>query len=295
MTEPGPEPSSSEGRPPTAGTAKRVRREVDGWELVEGGATEHVRHRALLLPANMATATFFRGVLADPALAAAGVQALAATPPGFGGRRAAVGFPFTIDAYADEVDALARSESVDLVLGHSVSALAALETASSGRWRGPLVLVGVALRAKDEEAASRSLDRISRVPVMAGTSWWAMMRALDVGMKGVLPDDQRSELVAEMRRNPRRVSRRWLIAGFDHLYRHRDLTSHVVAAARSHPVTLVRGADDPVHLGDEARAALGTGGVRVVDVPDAGHFLPVQRPEAITAAILDSLDRGAPG
>jgi pimeloyl-ACP methyl ester carboxylesterase len=270
------------------------RREVDGWELLEGGATERIRHRVLLLPANMATAEFYRGMLEDPALARAGVQALAATPPGFGGLPAPVGFPFTVDAYAELVDDMAQREGVDLLLGHSLSAQALVEVATHGRWRGALVLVAAALRPRDEESSSRSLDRVSRVPVMAGTAWWAMMRALGFGMRGQLPEDRHDALVAEMRRNPGRVHRRWLIAGFDHLTRHRDLTPAVVAAARRRPVALVRGADDRVRLDGDARVTLATAGVRIVDVPDAGHFVVVQRPQAVNAVVLDTLERGVP-
>ncbi|HLM63285.1 MAG TPA: alpha/beta hydrolase [Acidimicrobiales bacterium] len=270
------------------------RREVDGWELLEGGATERIRHRVLLLPANMATAEFYRGMLEDPALAHAGVQALAATPPGFGGRPAPVGFPFTVDAYAELVDEMARRESVDLLLGHSLSAHALIDVATYGRWRGALVLVAPALRPRDEEASSRSLDRVSRVPVMAGAAWWAMLRALDFGMRGQLPETRREALVAEMRRNPGRVHRRWLIAGFNHLTRHRDLTPAVVAAARPHPVALVRGTDDRVTLADDARVTLATAGVRIVEVADAGHFVVVQRPEAVNAVVLGTLERGVP-
>jgi pimeloyl-ACP methyl ester carboxylesterase len=269
-------------------------REVDGWLLVEGGATEHVRHRVLVLPANLATAEFYRPMLAVPALADAGVQALAATPPGFGGRPAPVRFPFTVEAYAELVDALARREGVDVAVGHSISAQALLEVATRGRWRGGLVLVAPTLRARDEEPAARSLATVSRVPVMRTAAWWAMMRAIGVGLRDQLPPDQHAALVDEIRRNPDRVHRRWLVAGFDHVLRHRDLTPSVVAAARGRAVAVVRGADDPLELGDDARQALASGGVRVVDVPDAGHFVPTQRPEAVAEVVLDVLRRGVP-
>jgi pimeloyl-ACP methyl ester carboxylesterase len=56
----------------------------------------------------------------------------------------------------------------------------------------------------------------------------------------------------------------------------------------------VRGADDPLAIADDARHALATGGVRVVDVVGAGHFVPTQRPEAVDEVVLDVLRRGAP-
>jgi pimeloyl-ACP methyl ester carboxylesterase len=268
-------------------------REVDGWQLIEGGAA-HPRHRVLILPANLATAEFYRPMLDDPALAEAGVQALAATPPGFGGRPAAGRFAFTIDAYAGRIDALAGREGVDVIVGHSLSAQAAVEAAAQGRWRGGLVLVAPTLRARDEEGASRSLAMVSRVPVMRTAAWWAMMRAIGVGLRDELPPERHAELIAEVRRSPNRVHRRWLVAGFDHVVRHGDLTPAVVAAAQGRTVAVVRGADDRLGLSDDSRRALASAGVRVVDVPGAGHFVPTQCPEAVNAVVLDVLRRGTP-
>lgn len=269
-------------------------REVDGWLLVEGGATEGVRHRVLVLPANLASAEFYRPMLAVPALAAEGVQLLAATPPGFGGRPAPVKFPYSVEAYAGLVDDMARREGVDVIVGHSVSAQAALEVVGHGRWRGGLVLVAPTLRARDEEPAARTLALISRVPVMRSAAWWAMMRAIGVGLRGQLPPDQHDALVAEVRRTPNRVHRRWLVAGADHVLRHGDLTPAVVAAARGRAVAVVRGTTDPLTITDASRRALAGGGIRVVEVEGAGHFVPTQRPEAVVDVVLDVLHRGAP-
>lgn len=269
-------------------------REVDGWLLVTGGAVEHVRHRVLILPANLATAEFYRPMLDDPALAAAGAQALAATPPGFGGRPLPGRYAFSVDAYADRIDAMALREGVDVIVGHSISAQALVEVAAQGRWRGGLVLVAPTLRARDEEPASRSLAAVSRVPVMRSAAWWAMMRAVGVGLSDELPADRRDALLAEVRRNPDRAHRRWMVAGVDHVQRHRDLTPLVAAAARGRVVAVVRGAEDRLVLSDESRTVLATAGVRVVDVPGAGHFVPSKCPEAVNAVVLDVLRRGAP-
>lgn len=269
-------------------------REVDGWLLVAGGAVDHVRHRVLILPANLATAEFYRAMLEGPALAEAGVQALAATPPGFGGRPLAGRFAFSVDAYAERIDALARREGVDVVVGHSISAQALVEVAAQGRWRGGLVLVAPTMRARDEEPASRSLATVSRVPVMRSAAWWAMMRAVGVGLRDELPPERRDALLAEVRRNPDRAHRKWMVAGVDHVVRHGDLTPLVAAAARGRVVAVVRGAEDRLVLSDGSRRTLATAGVRVVDVPGAGHFVPTQCPEDVNAVVLDVLRRGAP-
>jgi pimeloyl-ACP methyl ester carboxylesterase len=270
-------------------------REVDGWELIEGGATGRARHVVLMLPGNLATGAFYQGMLDDPALAAAGVAALAATPPGFGGRPAELTFPFTVAAYALLIERMLQREQVDAVVAHSLSAQAMLDVAARGAWRGPLLLASPTLRARDEEPASRQLNRASRAPIVRTTAWWAMMRAVGIGMRDELPEDRRADLIAEMRRNANRVHRRWLIAGFDHLAEHGDLTGAVVAAARSEPVAVVRGEADSVRLPDELRDRLTTGGVHLVDVPDAGHFVIAQAPEQVNAVLLDLLSRGAAG
>ena len=284
--------------PPEPGVPAEVHpidtREVGAWLLLEGGA-ERARHRVLVLPANLATAEFYRPMLEDPALVDAGVRMLAATPPGFGGRPLDARFGYTVEAYAERIDALARREAVDLLVAHSLSAQAALEVATQGSWRGGLVLVSPTLRAADEESAARSLANVSRVPVMRTAAWWAMMRAIGVGLRDDLPPERHAALVAEVRRNPTRAHRRWTVAGFDHVRHHGDLTPVAVAAARGRVVAVVRGEADRLRLSAASRAALASAGVRVVDVPGAGHFVPTQQPEAVNEVVLDVLRRGAPG
>ena len=105
------------------------------------GAAERPHHRVLVLPAGLATAEFYRPLLEDPALVEAGVRMAAATPPGFGGRPLDIRFGFTVEAYAERIDALARREGVDLIVAHSLSARAALEVATrqvAGRPRARL-------------------------------------------------------------------------------------------------------------------------------------------------------------
>lgn len=61
-----------------------LRRERDGWALIENDPPQP-RRRVLMLPGLFCSAAFFTDVLADEALTAAGVTALAAEPPGFAG------------------------------------------------------------------------------------------------------------------------------------------------------------------------------------------------------------------
>jgi pimeloyl-ACP methyl ester carboxylesterase len=258
-----------------------------GWELLEGGAGSPAR-RVLMLPANMATAEFFRGMVDDPALADAGVRAVAATPPGFGGLAPPPRFDFSLASYARLIEDRATAGGFDLVVGHSLSADALVEVADRGRYEGGLVLVAPALRASSEAQAGRNLDRFSRLPLVGSAAWFGTMLGLGLGMRGELPGERHSALVAEMRRNPTRRHRRWLMASFDHLRGWTGRSATVLARAGGR-VSLVRGAQDAVALDPDDRATLEAGGVPIFEIPDAGHFVVVQRPREVNEAVLAAL------
>jgi pimeloyl-ACP methyl ester carboxylesterase len=263
----------------------------DGWEVLEGGADRPSR-RVLMLPANLATAEFFRGMVADPALASAGVRAVAVTPPGFGGVPAPEGFDFTVESYGRLIEERAVAGGFDLVVGHSLSANALVEVAARSRYEGGLVLVAPTLRASSEVQAARNLDKISRVPVLSSAAWFGMMLGIGFGMRPELPADRRRPLVAEMRRNPTRLHRKWLTATFDHLAAHASeagggLAGQLARAGRR--VRLVRGGRDPVKLHRDDRATLEAAFVEIVEIADAGHFVVAQRPHEVNEVVLAAL------
>lgn len=284
----------------SSGPATVRERRDGGWELLTGGADEP-DHRVLMLPANMATAEFFRPMVADPALAGAGVEAVAATPPGFGGLPVPDGFDFSVAAYAELIEERAVAGRFDLVLGHSLSGNALVDVAVRGRYEGRLVLVAPTLRASSEVQAAHTLNRMSRLPILSTAAWFGMMRGLGVGMRGQLPGDRHAELVAEMRRNPTSAHRRWLMATFDQLAGGNTLAPELAAAAgdagagaagAGDRVWLVRGADDPVRLHPDDEATLADAGVEVVEIADAGHFVVAQRPREVNAVVLRALGLG---
>ena len=282
------------GASETAGAPAVHESRDGGWELLTGGAGvsggAEPEHRVLLVPANMATAEFFRGMVADPALAAAGVQAVAGTPPGFGGLPVPRGFDFSVAALAELIEDRATTGGYDLVLGHSLAGNALVDVAVRGNYEGRLVLVAPTLRASSEVQAAHTLNRMSRLPLLSGTAWFGMMRGLGIGMRGQLPEDRRGELVAEMRRNPTRNHRRWLIAAFDQLAGGHTLAPDLAGVAGAGDrVTLVRGADDPVELHPDDEATLAAVGIDVVTIPDAGHFVVAQRPAEVNAVVLRAL------
>jgi pimeloyl-ACP methyl ester carboxylesterase len=283
------------GASETAGAPAVQESRDGGWELLTGGAgvspgAAEPEHRVLMVPANMATAEFFRDMVADPALAAARVQAVAGTPPGFGGLPVPREFDFSVAALAELIEDRAAAGGFDLVVAHSLSGNALVDVAVRGNYEGRLVLVAPTLRASSEVQAAHTLNRMSRLPILSGTAWFGMMRGLGIGMRGQLPADRHGELVAEMRRNPTRSHKRWLIATFDQLAGGHTLAPDLAGVTRAGDrVTLVRGAEDPVELHPDDEATLTAVGIDVVTIPDAGHFVVAQRPAEVNAVVLRAL------
>jgi pimeloyl-ACP methyl ester carboxylesterase len=99
-------------------------------------------------------------------------------------------------------------------------------------------------------------------------------------IQGVLPGSDPSrwpELARDWRRG-----RWWLSCGVQTRALLDDLpTLH----APTMPCTVVIGARDHVTSPAEARRFAADAGARLVEVPDGGHLLPMQRPHAVAAAI----------
>jgi pimeloyl-ACP methyl ester carboxylesterase len=263
------------------------RYEADGWGLIES-TPDRPRRRVLLLPGLFCTAEFYVDVLADEALAAGGVAALAADPPGFAGRPAPDGFDFSIESYAALVEGFAARESIDLVVGHSYTANVGIEMAARGRFAGKLLLLSPSLSREDEEDDLRSLDGASRTPVLGTLVWLGINLTLKRGMRDRLPSARFEELLGEMKRNPRSVNRRLVTGFFDHLAKHGGLAERL-AAARS-TVWLGRGDRDEVGMTDEERAILEAGpNVTLKTIPGAAHFSITDTPDAVARLVLDLL------
>jgi pimeloyl-ACP methyl ester carboxylesterase len=116
----------------TTGEAALQRRELRGWRAIEN-AVQHPRRRVLMLPGLFCSAEFFTDVLTQPVLRRADVAAVAADPPGFAGAPAPDGFEFSIESYAGLVEEFAATESIDLIVGHSLCANVGIEIAMRGR------------------------------------------------------------------------------------------------------------------------------------------------------------------
>jgi pimeloyl-ACP methyl ester carboxylesterase len=263
-----------------------ITRECDGWQLVERLAEEGSRRRALLLPGLMGCDIVFTRLLAEPTLAAAGVQAIAGNPPGFKGLPVARDFDFSVDGYAELVEGIAAAERIDVILGHSYFANVLIEVAARGIYGGKLVLISPSLSRAAETKDLRDLDRFSRNRVLRAPIWWLtylMMRSI---FKPYFSDPGLlAEVTAAGRLIPRGVACRTLLGFFDHLDRHGDLASRL--ALTRVPVRYLRGSEDDIGFTGAHRATLGRNPlIEVHEIPGARHFAMCDQPTAVAAHVI---------
>lgn len=273
----------------TTGGSTLQRRELRGWRVIEGGA-EQARRRVLMLPGLFCSAEFFTDVLAEPTLRTAAAAALAADPPGFAGVPAPDGFDFSIESYAALVEEFAEAESIDLIVGHSLSANVGIEIAARGRFAGKLLLLSPSLSRDDEEDDLRSLDEASHAPVIGTLVWLGINPTLKRGMRGRLPDNRFDELLAEMKRNPRSANRAQVVAFFEYIAAHGGEVASRLASALG-PVWLGRGDRDEVGMTDTERAILEAAAhVTLKTIPGAAHFSITDTPDQVAQLVVDLLD-----
>src|SRR6185503_9102710 len=112
----------------------------ESWELLTAGPPDADRS-VLLLPGGANAARSFDLVMADPALS--GVRLVATTLPGMAG--APVSEDVSIPAMSRRAADLAEEHGCGVVAGFSHGATVALDMVLSGRFRGPVVLLGISL------------------------------------------------------------------------------------------------------------------------------------------------------
>jgi pimeloyl-ACP methyl ester carboxylesterase len=262
-------------------------RDQDGWGLVEHG-TPSATSRALLLPGLFCTHRFFEPLVDEPALSSAGVLAITADPPGFAGRPAEAGFDYSLEGFAELVERIAATLSIDLLVGHSYFANVAIEVASRGAFRGSIMLLSPCLRVSNEESDLRRLDQVGRIPLAGALAWLAVYPTLKSSMKGRLPADRLDELVAEMKRNPRAANRLIVRHYFDYLRAHPDLATRLAEARQC--VWLVRGDRDEIGLDRADRERVERApNVALKLIPGARHFSMLDAPGAVANLIVEQL------
>ncbi|MEV0457748.1 alpha/beta fold hydrolase [Catellatospora methionotrophica] len=263
------------------------RREQSGWAIIEN-APDTVRHRVLLLPGLFCTAEFYTAMLADPALADAGVLAMAADPPGFAGRPVPPGFDYSMERYAAMVEDFAAQEAVGLIVGHSYFANVGIEIAARGRYPGRLLLLSPSFSRDDEEHDLISLDEAGHVPVLGTLVWLGIDPTLKKGMRDRLPSDRFTELFAQMKRNPHAANRHLVAGFFDHLRRHGELASRL--AGTDNVVWVGRGDRDEVGFTAQEQATIEAAPhVTLKTIPGAAHFSITDEPHEVDELILELL------
>lgn len=275
----------------TTGTGNPTlrRRASAGWTVIEN-EPQQPRRRVLMLPGLFCTSEFFTDVLADEALATAGVTALAADPPGFAGLPAPDGFDFSIASYAELVEQFAAAESIDLIVGHSFGANVGIEIAARGNFRGPLLLLSPSLSREDEEDDLRSLDEASHTPIVGTLVWLGINPTLKHGMRGRLPEARFDELMGEMKRNPRSANRAMVVGFFEHIAAHGGEVASRLATAAT-PVWVGRGDRDEVGITEQELAIIEAAPhVTLKTIPGAAHFSITDTPHAVAQLAIDLLD-----
>src|SRR4051812_47725939 len=128
------------------------------WELREAAPVDAER-TVLLLPGGLCGAGSYAELMAEPALAE--MRLVAATLPGHAG--APPPDDYSVENYARITSELATTVGADVVVGFSMGGSVALEMVASGAFRGPAVLLGIALSAEDEPAFFRGIVRLGSV------------------------------------------------------------------------------------------------------------------------------------
>jgi pimeloyl-ACP methyl ester carboxylesterase len=251
------------------------------WEIVESGPKD-ADHTVLLLPGGMCSARSYAALMEQPTLT--GMRLVAVTLPGQAGAPAPD--DFSVENYARMTAALARKIGCDVVVGFSMGATVAFEMAVTGAFRGPVVLLGASLSAKDEPGFFRAIIRLGRVfgPLPA-----AILRtgAASMARKAPLPPEDRANLAADFLRNRTHDIRLALFAYLRWLRRNDDPAARLCAAGV--PVWVLHAEKGDGGLTQHERSTLkACSNVTLATVPGSVMFLPNEVPAEVAKLILEA-------
>lgn len=267
-----------------------VTRNVLGWNLVEGG-DPHGKKTALLLPGLLCTDLIYKEMLEEPSMRGSGIRLLAANPPGFKGLPVPAGFDYKVESYAELLERLCQLVGVDLLVGHSYFGNVAIEVGARKSYAGDIMLISPSLYRMAEPNDTRTLDSMSRKPVLRGITWWAtwlMLKSLFQPYFTPKAADRLSAVVADAKRTPRPVARQLLLSLFNYIDFHSDLTSRVLLAPGH--VWYVRGKQDNIEFAEAQRRQLTSHvKVRVVDIEGSRHFVMLDKPAEVNQLIREAL------
>jgi pimeloyl-ACP methyl ester carboxylesterase len=254
------------------------------WERREGGPAD-AEHTVLLLPGGMGTASQYEELMAEPDLG--GVRLVAVTLPGHGGT--AEPDDISVENYARLVAECAADLGCDVVVGFSMGANYALEMAGSGAFSGPLVLLAPSFSRRDEALFMRILDQLGLV--LGHLPFAALIKMMGPAMKQVpVTQERREALVAEMAKNRPAVFQRSIHVYLQYLDKHGSVAKRLCESGV--PAWVVHGERGDGGVTDEERRTLETcAQIRVVTIPGASYYTPVEEPALVAKLINEALDR----
>jgi pimeloyl-ACP methyl ester carboxylesterase len=256
----------------------------EAWELVISGP-EAADRSVLLLPGGANAARSFNLVMAEPALS--GVRLVATTLPGMAG--APLSDDVSIQALARRAGELAREHGCDVVVGFSHGATVALEMLLSGRFQGPVVLLGISLTTEDEAGFFRAVIRASQ---KVGS--WPMAILLRLmpllARSAKTPKPHKRELIEDFKQNRAGDSVRACIEYLDYIAAERDFAAEV--ATSGIPVWVVHAEKGDGGLTGAERATLqAAANVTLVTIPGSVFLLPDEAPEQTAAVIATAVSQ----
>ena len=135
---------------------------------------------------------------------------------------------------------------------------------------------------------TRTLDTASRIPLLSGLTWWVTYLMLKGIFKPYFTEERQDRLdavVADAKKTPRSVCRRLVMAMFDHINKHTDLTPRLTSTKT--PVYYVRGDQDNIGFTDDQRSALNAcDSTTVKDIEGSRHFAMMDKPSEVNQLIL---------
>jgi pimeloyl-ACP methyl ester carboxylesterase len=261
--------------------------EVD-WDLRQEGPP-HAEQTVLLLPGGMCSAGSYAEVMAEPTLA--NTRLVAATLPGHAG--APPPDDYSVENYARLTAELATKVGASVVVGFSMGGSVALEMVASGRFSGPIVLLGVSLSAKDEPAFFRAIVRLGSVFGSVPAAVLAKGAASMV-KKIPVPAERQDELREDFRRNNPQQVRQGLREYVRWLHRHEHPAERLCRAGI--PTWIVHAEKGDGGLTDTERRTLqDCPRTDLVTIPGQVFFLPNEVPDRVAEIIAQALaSDGAP-
>jgi pimeloyl-ACP methyl ester carboxylesterase len=253
------------------------------WELHESGPDD-ADHAVLLLPGGLNRARSYQELMDQPALK--DVRMVAATLPGHGGTPRPD--DLTIEHTAACAGDLAKQRGCDAVVGFSIGATVAFEMVTSGRFSGPVVLLGISLSLDDEARFLRVLDRLADA---IGSMPFAAMRQMmgPLIKSSRVPSQRRAELLDDLRRNDPATMQEIIRCYLDYLRRESSPAERLCGTGV--PTWVVHSEHGDGALTAHERQTLDACPTTHVEtVPGRSFLLPNEEPERMADVLVAAID-----